>query len=79
MEGLPEEAKDYVAVIAKKSDRLNKLTQDLFDISKVQSGERTVSRLNKVTGDARVEELMRMLGTGGENARAHAMDLLQND
>ena len=48
-------------------------------ISKVQSGERTVSRLNKVTGDARVEELMRMLGTGGENARAHAIDLLQND
>ena len=38
VEGLPEEAKDYVAVIAKKSDRLNKLTQDLFDISKAQSG-----------------------------------------
>ena len=38
MEGLPEEARDYVAVIAKKSDRLKKLTQDLFDISKVQSG-----------------------------------------
>ena len=38
MEGLPEEAKDYVAVIAKKSDRLKRLTQDLFDISKVQSG-----------------------------------------
>ena len=38
VDGLPEEAKDYVAVIAKKSDRLNKLTQDLFDISKVQSG-----------------------------------------
>ncbi len=38
VEGMPEEAKDYVTVIAKKSDRLNKLTQDLFDISKVQSG-----------------------------------------
>ena len=38
VEGLPEEARDYVAVIAKKSDRLKKLTQDLFDISKVQSG-----------------------------------------
>ena len=38
VEGLPDEAKDYVAVIAKKSDRLNKLTQDLFAISKVQSG-----------------------------------------
>lgn len=38
MEELPEEAKDYVAVIAKKSERLKRLTQDLFDISKVQSG-----------------------------------------
>jgi len=38
VDGLPDEARDYVAVIAKKSDRLNKLTQDLFDISKVQSG-----------------------------------------
>ncbi len=38
VEGLPEEARDYVAIVAKKSDRLKKLTQDLFDISKVQSG-----------------------------------------
>ncbi|MBQ7921431.1 MAG: HAMP domain-containing histidine kinase [Clostridia bacterium] len=38
MAELPEEAQDYVSVIAKKSDRLKKLTQDLFDISKVQSG-----------------------------------------
>lgn len=38
VEDLPEEAKDYVAVIARKSDRLKNLTQDLFDISKVQSG-----------------------------------------
>ncbi|MBQ5825052.1 MAG: sensor histidine kinase [Clostridia bacterium] len=38
VDGLPEEAKDYVSIIAKKSDRLKKLTQDLFDISKAQSG-----------------------------------------
>lgn len=38
VDGLPEEARDYVAIVAKKSDRLKKLTQDLFDISKVQSG-----------------------------------------
>ena len=42
MEKLPEEAKDYVSVIAKKSERLKKLTQDLFDISKVQSGNEEV-------------------------------------
>ena len=42
MEDLPEEAKDYVAVIAKKGDRLKRLTQDLFDISKAQSGNEDV-------------------------------------
>ena len=38
VENLPEEAKDYIAIIDKKSQRLKTLTQDLFDISKVQSG-----------------------------------------
>lgn len=38
MEGLPEEAGDYIAIISSKSDRLKKLTEDLFSISKVQSG-----------------------------------------
>lgn len=42
VEALPEEARDYVSVIAKKSDRLKRLTQDLFDISKVQSGNENV-------------------------------------
>ena len=42
VEGLPEEAKDYVAVIEKKSQRLKRLTQDLFDISKAQSGNENV-------------------------------------
>lgn len=42
IEDLPEEARDYISVIAKKSDRLKKLTQDLFDISKVQSGNEEV-------------------------------------
>ncbi|MBQ6990315.1 MAG: HAMP domain-containing histidine kinase [Clostridia bacterium] len=50
MADLPEEARDYVAVIGKKSDRLKKLTQDLFDISKAQSGNEEVAleRLNLV-------------------------------
>jgi len=43
VEGLPEEANDYIAIIAGKSDKLKKLTQDLFDISKVQSGNETIS------------------------------------
>ncbi len=42
IEDLPEEARDYTAVIAKKSERLKNLTQDLFDISKVQSGNEQI-------------------------------------
>jgi len=42
VEDLPEEARDYLSVIQKKSDRLKRLTQDLFDISKVQSGNESV-------------------------------------
>ncbi len=34
----PSEANDYVKIIMSKSQRLKNLTQDLFDISKVQSG-----------------------------------------
>ena len=41
-EGLSQEAMDYIAVISKKSLRLKKLTQDLFDISKAQSGNEEV-------------------------------------
>ncbi|MBR4309570.1 MAG: DNA repair protein RecN, partial [Akkermansia sp.] len=47
-------------------------------ISKVLSDGRTVSRLNEVDGEARVSELMRMLGTGGATAAAHARELLQH-
>ena len=42
IEDLPEEARDYVSVISKKSERLKNLTLDLFDISKVQSGNEDV-------------------------------------
>ncbi len=45
-------------------------------ISKLQNGERTVSRLAKIDSESRVQELMRMLGTGDETARAHACSLL---
>ncbi len=41
-EGLSEEARDYAAVISKKGERLKNLTQDLFDISKAQSGNEEV-------------------------------------
>ena len=43
VEDLPEEASDYIAIIASKSDKLKRLTQDLFDISKVQSGNENIN------------------------------------
>lgn len=46
-------------------------------ISKGMADGRTVSRLHEVNDDARVAELMRMLGTSGATAEAHARELLQ--
>ncbi len=45
-------------------------------ISKGLAGGRTVSSLTEVEGDARVAELVRMLGTQGATAEAHARELL---
>ena len=46
-------------------------------ISKGQTAEgRTVSRLEEVHSDARITELVRMLGTSGPTAEAHARELL---
>ena len=38
----PQEANDYAEIIRKKGERLKNLTQDLFDVSKVQSGNEKV-------------------------------------
>lgn len=46
-------------------------------ISKGLCNGRTVSQLAEVAGDERVAELVRMLGSGGESAVAHAKDLLK--
>ncbi|MDY4976080.1 MAG: HAMP domain-containing sensor histidine kinase [Clostridia bacterium] len=40
----PPEANEYASIILQKSRRLKKLTNDLFDISKVQSGTEQISR-----------------------------------
>lgn len=43
IENLPDEARDYISIISAKSDRLKQLTSDLFDISKVQSGNEVIN------------------------------------
>jgi len=48
-----------------------------FVVTKDFANERTVSRLKKVEGKARVEEVARMLGGTSESALAHAKTLLK--
>ncbi|MEO7101358.1 MAG: DNA repair protein RecN [Luteolibacter sp.] len=47
-----------------------------FVVEKEVSGGRTRSRLFPVSGETRIQELVRMLGGGGEQARAMAASLL---
>ena len=47
-----------------------------FVVEKEVSGGRTRSRLHAVSGETRIQELVRMLGGGGEQARAMAASLL---
>lgn len=52
MEDLPEEAKDYVAILERKSEKLRGIVSDVFDIAKTASGEikieKQVLSLNKL-------------------------------
>lgn len=57
IEGLPEDARDYIAIIEKKSNNLKNLTQDLFVISKVQSGNETF-REEKLNAAQLIEQAM---------------------
>lgn len=53
------------------------LAQHHYLITKGLQGGRTVSHMEEVEGDTRVTELMRMLGTTGASAMAHARELLK--
>lgn len=50
-----------------------------FRVEKLEQGGRTVARIEKVAGDARVEEIARMAGgeSVSEATRSHARDLLR--
>jgi len=52
------------------------LADEQFVVTKEFTNNRTISRLEKVDGQARIEELARMLGGKGESALAHAKTLL---
>ncbi len=53
------------------------LAEHHYLISKHVEEGRSISRLREVTDEQRVNELMRMLGTDGDIARAHATELLK--
>jgi DNA repair protein RecN (Recombination protein N) len=53
------------------------LAEAQFVVTKEFTKDRTISRLRKVEGAERVEELARMLGGKGDSARAHARTLLE--
>lgn len=53
------------------------LAEHHYLISKVLQKNRSVSRLEEVTGKARIAEIVRMLGSSGSAAEAHARDLLK--
>lgn len=53
--------------------------QAQYVVTKEYAGDRTVSRLQEVSGKARVEEIARMLGGKGDSALAHARTLLSGE
>lgn len=71
-----ELGRDHQVISITHFPQVAALANHHYLIAKNSSSGRTVSQLSKVSGEARVEELMRMLGTGGETAHAHALALL---
>ena len=53
------------------------LAEHHYLISKILQKNRSVSHLEEVTGKARIAEIVRMLGSSGSAAEAHARDLLK--
>ncbi len=71
-----ELGEDHQVIAITHFPQVAALAEHHYLISKAVEDGRSISRLREVLGEERVEELMRMLGTTGETARAHAKDLL---
>ena len=61
---------------ASMAEQVAALAAQHFLVEKTVEGGRTISSLQQVDGEARVEELMRMLGGQSEEARSMARSLL---
>ena len=72
-----ELGRDHQVIAITHFPQVAALADHHYLISKGQTTEgRTVSRLEEVDADARIAELVRMLGTSGPTAEAHARGLL---
>lgn len=72
-----ELGRDHQVIAITHFPQVAALADHHYLISKGQTTEgRTVSRLEEVDSDARIAELVRMLGTSGPTAEAHARGLL---
>ncbi|MDO4817184.1 MAG: DNA repair protein RecN [Akkermansia sp.] len=72
-----ELGRDHQVIAITHFPQVAALADHHYLISKATEGGRTTSRLQEVRDDARVAELVRMLGSHGKEAEAHARTLLQ--
>ena len=72
-----ELGRDHQVIAITHFPQVAALADHHYLISKATEGGRTTSRLQEVQDDARVAELVRMLGSHGKEAEAHARTLLQ--
>ncbi len=72
-----ELGQDHQVIAITHFPQVAALADHHYLISKGLTDGRTVSRLREVSDDDRVAELMRMLGTGGSTAEAHARELME--
>ena len=75
---LAEQGRRHQVLVVTHLPQVAGRAQSHFVVAKKSAGGRTVTRVDAVSGEARVDELLRMLG-GAETpaARQHARELLQ--
>ena len=71
-------AKERQVLCVTHLQQIAALADHHFLVEKTFDGERTRTRLTPLTGEARVNEIARMLGGDPESARSHAREMLKN-
>ena len=72
-------AKDRQVLCVTHLQQIAALADHHYLVEKSFDGERTRTRLTPLTGEARVNEIARMLGGDPESARAHAREMLKKE